>query len=115
MKKSASVSLTILAAVALGAPSGQPLDPCTTAAFNEPACQAAIQNRGYCANGRWVRMKYRQPFPYYYDAYHEFVSNGGVASAATAGSCGPARGIWPFSHAARAGFGSTGAGHTVHA
>jgi hypothetical protein len=115
MKSSASVGLTIVAAVALGAPAAQRLDPCASATFNESACQAAIQNRGYCSNNRWVRMTYRQPYPYYYDAYQNFVGTGGTVSAAQAGSCGAPGGFWIFSHGgSHRGFGATGAGHTAH-
>jgi len=115
MKKSASVGLTILAAVALGAPPDQRLDPCASANFNESACQAAIQNRGYCWNDRWVRMKYSQPYPFYYDAYRGFLGSGGVVSAAQVGSCAAPGGFWIFAHGgSHRGFGATGAGHTAH-
>src|SRR5271157_2084561 len=111
MKRSVSVSLTVVAAVSMAA-RGQPrLDPCATASFNEQACQAAVQNHGYCWNGKWVRLKYHYPFPYYYDAYQEYMANGGAVSAATVGSCGPPAAVMGAHGTARAGFGATGAGH----
>jgi hypothetical protein len=82
-------------------------DPCAAASFNPQSCQAAVQNRGYCWNGQWVRSAYHYPFPYYYDAYRQYTANGGASSAMGIGSC-VAHGT------ARAGFGATGAGHSVH-
>ncbi|SPE42198.1 exported hypothetical protein [Candidatus Sulfopaludibacter sp. SbA3] len=110
MKKSASVGLTILAAVSMAARAEQRLDPCKAANFNEQACQEAIQARGYCWNGRWVQLRYHHPFPYYYDAYHEYTAKGGVVNAAVVGTCGPpaiipTHGMW------RGGFGFLGAHH----
>jgi len=115
MKRSASVSLTVVAAVSMAAGGQRRLDPCAAASFNEQACQAAIQSRGYCWNGRWVQLKYHYPFPYYYDAYQEYMANGGVVNAAVVGSCGPPTRTFFGAHgAARAGFGATGAGHGAH-
>ncbi|HUI58408.1 MAG TPA: hypothetical protein VLY04_25720 [Bryobacteraceae bacterium] len=116
MKKSASVTVSIVAAVGIAAGADQRLDPCSSTTFDEAACRAAIQNNGYCWNGRWVRLKYHYPFPYYYDTYWEFVTAGGVANPAVVGTCGPPRGgIWGAHGAlARAGFGSTGACHSAH-
>lgn len=114
MKKSAHVRLTVVAALGVAAAHAQPrLDPCSAPSFNEQACQAAIQNRGYCWNGRWVTLKYHYPFPYYYDAYQELIANGGIVNPAAVGSCGPRRvTAIASSHAVgRAGFGSSGACH----
>jgi hypothetical protein len=114
MKRSASVSLTVVAAVSMAAGRQQRLDPCEAANFNEQACEAAIQSRGYCWNGRWVRLKYHFPYPYYYDAYQEYLANGGVVNAAAVGSCGPPSRVVFGSHgAAHGGFGATGACHAA--
>jgi hypothetical protein len=121
MKKSIGVSLTILAAFGVSARAERRLDPCAAATFNDQACQEAVQNRGYCWNGRWVRMKYRQPYPYYFDVYDEFVAVGGVTTPAEVGTCGPAIDGWSRllrhgSHGAgHGGFGSTACGHAAHA
>jgi hypothetical protein len=115
MKKSAAVQLTIVAALGMVAHAQGRPDPCGTATFNEQACQAAIQNNGYCWNNRWVKLRYHYPFPYYFDAYLDFVSAGGVASSASVGACGPARASVTHSHVVtRAGFGSSGACHAAH-
>jgi hypothetical protein len=112
MKRSVSVSLTVVAAVSMAARGHLRLDPCAAASFNEQACQAAIQNRGYCWNGRWVGLKCHYPFPYYYDAYQEYMANGGVVNATVLGSCGPPTHTVGGAHgAAYGGFGATGAGH----
>ena len=115
MKRSASVSLTVVAAVSMAARGQQRLDPCAAASFNEQACQAAIQSRGYCWNGRWVPLKYHYPFPYYYDAYQDYAANGGVVNAAVVGSCGPPAPVVFGAHgAAHGGFGATGVCHGAH-
>ena len=113
MKKSGSVSLTIVMAIGISARAQQRLDPCAAANFSEDACKAAVQNRGYCWNGRWVKLKYRSPFPYYYDAYQEFVANGGAVDPAVVGTCvAPAHWfLGGHGGAAHGGFGATGCGH----
>jgi hypothetical protein len=105
MKKSASVRLTVVAAIGMGAAHGQQRqDPCAAASFKQQACQAAVQNRGYCWDGKWVQLTYHYPYPYYYDAYQQYTTNGGTVSAAIVGSC--------VAHGSvRAGFGATGARH----
>jgi len=117
MKKSASVRLTVLAAAGIAARAQTRPDPCLAASFNQQACEAAVQNRGYCWNGHWVRLKYHYPFPHYYDAYQEYIAGGGEVTPAEVDSCGPPHGFWFFgAHgaAARAGFGATGACHSAH-
>ena len=119
MKKSANITLTVVAAVGIAAHAAPRPDPCAAANFNEQACRAAIQDRGYCWNGRWVGMKYHYPFPFYYDAYQEYVDLGGLVSPAAVGSCTQRAATRSHfvsgSHtAARAGFGSSGACHSAH-
>ena len=79
MKKSVAVRLTVVAAVGIAARAQPRQDPCSAATFNEQACQAALQNGGYCWNGRWVGLKYHYAFPYYYDAYLDYLTTGGVS------------------------------------
>src|SRR5689334_6826868 len=108
MRKSASVTLTVAAMVGAAARGQQRPDPCDALTFNEQACQAAVQNRGYCWNGRWVHMRYHNPFPYFYDNYQEYASQGGVALASTyADRCG--HGVWG-THGGHGGFGATAHG-----
>ena len=112
MKRSASVRLTIVAAVSMAARGQQRQDPCVPASFNEQACHAAVQNHGYCWNGKWVQLKYRYPYPYYYDVYQDYLATGGVANAAMVGSCGPPTHVVLGAHGtAHGGFGVIGAGH----
>ncbi len=113
MKRSASVGLTLAAAFAFTARAGQRPDPCAASTFNETACQAAVQSRGYCYNDRWVGMKYSEPYPYYYDAYQQYMAGGGAPNAAVVGTCGPPR-WWGIGPHRNAGFGGTGAGRTAH-
>ncbi len=119
MKKSASVTLTILAAVSLAGCGRRRVDPCAAANFNEQACQDAVRSGGYYWNGSWVPMTYSYPYPYYYDSYRGYVSRGGRVAPApgknythpsagtsrSPGSSSPSHGVQ------RGGFGSIGAGH----
>jgi len=118
VKKSATVTLTLVAAMGVAARTVPRPDPCAPGAFNELACQAAVQNQGYCWGGRWVRLEYHYPFPYYYDLYREFLAAGGIAVPAATGACAQpavrAGRTFLGSHAARAGFGSTGSCHSPH-
>ena len=115
MKRSAAVRLTVVAAVGIAAHAQSRPDPCAAATFNEQACQAAVQNRGYCWNGRWVGLRYHFPYPYYYDAYLDFIGSGGITTAAAVGACGPPHHFFSGAHgASRAGFGATGACASAH-
>src|SRR5215471_21048248 len=87
MRKSAAVRLTIVAAMGIAAHAQARPDPCAAASFNEAACRAAVQAKGYCWNGRWVKLKYHYPYPYYYDAYIDYVAAGGLLSSPSFGSC----------------------------
>ena len=109
LKKSPTIRLTIVAAMGLTAHAQKAQDPCSPATFSEQACQAAVQNRGYCWNGRWVKMKYRNPYPYFYDSYQGYVASGGSVNAAAVGTCGPFHGFWRSG--ASHGFGATGSCH----
>ena len=111
MKRSAGVTLTVVAAAALAACSRQRQDPCEAAFFNEQACQEAVRNHGYYWHGTWIPMVYSNPYPYYYDAYRAHLSRGGSVSAAPAGAYGHSGASAPSVE--RGGFGSTGAGHST--
>ncbi len=112
MKKSLGVGLTVLAAVGVATAAEKRPDPCAAGTFNDQACQAAVQNRGYCWNGRWVRMNYPQPYPYYFDVYDAFVSGGGITTPAEVDACGPPLTGWIYGR--RGGFGHTSRGHAAH-
>src|SRR5713226_4442323 len=86
-KKSANVILTVVAAMGAAARAAPRPDPCAAVNFNEQACQAAIQNQGYCWGGRWVRLRYHYPFSYYYDAYQMYVGRGEIVSPLAMGTC----------------------------
>jgi len=112
-KRSAGVTLTVVAAMGFAARAQQRPNPCDALTFNEQACQDAVQKRGYCWNGKWVSMTYHYPFPYYYDAYQEYLTQGGLATpAAVGGAC--RHGLFAGLHGvSRAGFGASGAGHSA--
>jgi hypothetical protein len=119
VKKSAGVKLTIVVAIGVAAHAAPRPEPCSSAGFNEQACQEAIQQQGYCSNGRWVRLKYRYPYPYYYDAYQDYAASGGVANpvvvdACTAPSISGFCGFFAGHSAAHGGFGASGACHSAH-
>jgi hypothetical protein len=101
MKKSARVTVTIVAAMAIAACNRQRRDPCEAATFDEQACNNAIKSGGYHYGGRWVPMYYSHPYPYYYDMYRGYTARGGTVRAAPPGS-------YNAPSARRGGFGSTG-------
>jgi hypothetical protein len=108
MKKSAKVTLTLVATVGLAACSRR-RDPCEPAYFNELACQEAVSNGGYYWGGSWYPMVYHDPYPYYYDGYRTYVLRGGRVSGTPAGIYGkPTSGS--SAGVERGGFGSTGSG-----
>jgi hypothetical protein len=113
MKKSPRVTLTIVAAVSLAARADPKPDPCGMATFNEQACQAAVQNRGYCLGDRWVPMRYSYPYPYYYDQYQVRALLVGPSLPLAVGTCLPHHGVHAFAAgaAARGGFGAHGCSH----
>ena len=107
MRKSARVSLTLAAAVALAGCGRRHPDPCHAATFNAQACQDAARNGGYYWGGTWYPMQYRNPYPYYYDQYQAYVSRGGTVAAEPANAYGKA----PGASVVRGGFGSSGEAH----
>jgi hypothetical protein len=119
MKRSAQVTLTVVAAVGLSACGRARRDPCEAASFDETACQQAVSSGGYYWYGSWVPMRYSSPYPYFYDRYRNYQSHGGAVvpapgkaygRTATSPAGSPDGGA--ASHAVtRGGFGSIGAGH----
>src|SRR5258708_40201304 len=85
MKKSARVTLTVVAAVGLASCGRSRRDPCGQASFNEMACQDAVRSGGYYYGGSWDPMAYSYPYPYYYDHYRTYVSSGGRVVGGPAG------------------------------
>ena len=115
MKKSAKVTLTVVAAVGMAACSRQRLDPCQQATFSEQACEEAVRSGGYYYGGSWYPMTYHYPYPYYYDHYRTHVSSGGRVMSAPAGSYARPGGTTSSPGVTRGGFGSIGAGHSAGA
>ncbi len=104
MKKSAQVTLTVVAAMGLAA-CNRHRDPCQAQSFDSTACEQAVRSGGYHYGGTWHPMHYGHPYPYYYDSYQSHVARGGTVRPAPAGSYAA-----PASSTTRGGFGSTGAG-----
>ena len=103
MKKSAQVTLTVVAVVGLASCGRRHPDPCEAATFNEEACQQAVASGGYYYNGSWFPVQYRYQYPYYYDSYRGYVSSGGVVRSDPVTS-------YSSAGVERGGFGTTGAG-----
>ena len=104
MKKSAHVTLTIVAAVAGAARAQQAPNPCEPSTFNESACRTAVKDHGYCSAGFWVPHTF-QKYPYYYDLYRLYGSAGGVITSAQVETCTRPR---------HGGFGAIGAAMHSH-
>ena len=116
MKKSAKVTLTVVAVVGLASCGRRRMDPCESASFSQQACLEAIDSGGYYWRGSWYPMHYSYPYPYYYDSYRGYVSRGGRVSTAPSGAYSHSSASGPSSSSSshsvtRGGFGSTGAGH----
>jgi hypothetical protein len=110
MKKSAQVTLTVVAAVALASCGRSRRDPCDRAGFNEMACGEAVRGGGYYWGGAWYPMTYQYPYPYYYDSYRTYLGSGGRVYSAPAGTYASPSGSSPASGGVvRGGFGSIGA------
>jgi hypothetical protein len=103
MKRSASVTLTLVVTLTAARAQQNP-DPCDAATFNKNVCKAAVRRGEYCSQGAQFATSYQQPYPYYYDLYQNYVSQGGAVAPSDAGIC---RG----GSAVHGGFGSTGAAH----
>jgi hypothetical protein len=104
MKKSAQVTLTVLAAVG-AARAQQAPNPCGPNSFNPAACQAAVKLHGYCDGATWVPQQF-QKYPYYAGLNQAYTAAGGVVTAAPALTCRVPR---------RGGFGAIGAAIHRHA
>ncbi len=118
MKKSAKVTLTVVAVVGLASCGRRRLDPCQPASFSQQACQEAIDRGGYYWQGSWFPMTYSYPYPYYFDSYRGYVSRGGRMTTAPSGAYTHPTAGRPSSSSSssssgveRGGFGSTGSGH----
>jgi hypothetical protein len=112
MKKSARITLTVVATMGLAGCIRRHPDPCESVTFNEQACQDAVRNGGYYWGGSWIPMGYRYPYPFYYDSYRSYVSSGGTVEAAPTEAYGRTfGGHSPSSGVERGGFGGIGAGH----
>jgi uncharacterized protein YgiB involved in biofilm formation len=89
MKKSSSIQLLfvhslVLSAVACDQPSPAGVDPCYEQTFNTPACERAVQDRGYHYHGAWVPMLYPSPYPFYLNRHNSYVARGGTVFSAPA-------------------------------
>jgi hypothetical protein len=114
MKKSACVTLTVVAVVGLASCGRRRMDPCSAAYFNQQACMEAIDRGGYYWQGSWYPMVYHYPYPYYFDSYRGYVSRGGTVSSAPSGAYSHSSASSPSSSSSgvtRGGFGSTGEAH----
>jgi hypothetical protein len=113
MKRSSSVTLTIVAAMGIAA-RAQAADPCNAGTFNTTACKTAIHGGGYCSGGAWLPVAYTNPYPYYYDLYRGYLSGGGSVAPAGVEKCRRTASGWISSHGvSHGGFGA--AGHGGHA
>jgi hypothetical protein len=86
MKRSASVTLT-LAVTLSAAHAQQSADPCDAATFNAKVCHAVVRQGSYCSQGSPVAIHYQQSYPYYYDRYRTYTSQGGAVNPSRAEPC----------------------------
>lgn len=88
MKKSTGIQLFFVNSIVIGLTGCEseppPVDPCNTNTFNAPACEVAVQDRGYRYHGAWIPMVYPSPFLFYYAGYTRAVGAGRPIYAAPA-------------------------------
>ena len=108
MKRPAEISLILvpLLAVACTNQAVAP-DPCLAQSYNAPACQYAVDHRGYYNDGIWYPHIYSHPFFYYGGMYSTFIAGGGRPSVIDGSHYAPAVGAGTT----RGGFGTSGAIH----
>lgn len=121
MKRSATVTLALVPALAAATCGTNAPDPCEPVTYNAQACQYAVDHHGYYHNGEWHERGYSHPFLFYGLAYSTFLSRGGRAlsppaaawnAPAVAGTRGAGGGASPSTTpTARGGFGVTGGGY----
>ena len=104
MKRSASVTLTLVVTLTV-ANAQQGSDPCDAATFNAKVCKVAVRSGSYCSQGVRVITAYPESYPYYYDLYRSYASQGGVVDVSSAETCPRS------STVIRGGFGMIGAHH----
>src|SRR5689334_13400594 len=109
MKKPTPVSLTMVTALGLAANGQAPPtpDPCAAPSFNGPVCEIAIRTKGYCWQGSWVSLHYREDYPYFYNLYQQYLSAGATVDPIPAEQC-------HRTHVHYGGFGTVGAFHAAH-
>jgi hypothetical protein len=111
-KRSGAVTLTMVAALSFAASAQQSPGPCDASTFNPKVCKNAVRRGGFCSQGKWVPVTYQESYPYYYDLYQNYMSQGGVVDAAPSENCNrPHSGFFGIAHG---GFGSHGASHSAH-
>jgi hypothetical protein len=123
VKRSATVTLTLVPALVAATCSGDRPDPCEPRTYSAEACQYAVDHQGYYHNGSWIGHSYGRPFIFYSNGYSNYVAGGGQvrsipsrAFAVPAGGRGSAIGggsRTAGSATARGGFGGIGSGHGI--
>lgn len=122
MKRSATVTLALVPALAAATCGTNAPDPCEPVTYNAQACQYAVDHQGYYHGGQWYSHGYSHPFFYYGQGYSSFLSRGGRAlsppasawsvPAVTGTRGGAGGGTNPTTTpTSRGGFGATGSGH----
>jgi hypothetical protein len=125
MKRSATVTLTLVPALVAATCGTDRPDPCVPATYNAEACQYAVDHRGYYHNGMWIGHSYARPFLFYSNGYSSYVAGGGQARSVPPGAFAvpPGAGVGgagsgvrgaagATSGTTRGGFGGIGAGHS---
>jgi hypothetical protein len=129
MRRSATVTLTLVPALVAATCGSDRPDPCVPATYNAEACQYAVDHQGYYHNGMWIGHSYARPFLFYSNGYSSYVAGGGqlrslpsaafavppagTPGAAGAGSASGSRGSASATGGTtRGGFGGIGAGHS---
>jgi hypothetical protein len=108
VKRSTSITLTIVPALAAVCTGSVPPDPCLPASYTVEACEYAVSHQGYYYGGVFYPHLYANPFLFYNRGYQNYVSGGGRVAPLEGARFAPA-GV--SGGTVRGGFGGTGEAH----
>jgi hypothetical protein len=108
VKRSTSITLTIVPALAAVCTGSVPPDPCLPASYTVEACEYAVSHQGYYYQGLFYPHVYPNPYLFYNRAYQNYTVSGGRVAPLEVSRFAPS-GV--RSGTVRGGFGGAGEAH----
>ena len=109
MNRPVVISLVLVPLLVVACSGQQAPDPCLPATYNAPACQYAVDHRGYYHDGAWYPHVYSHPFFFYSGGFASFLAAGGRVNAIDGAHYSPSAAV--SGGTTRGGFGTSGAAH----